>query len=123
MCKLQHVRVLFQIQCDSIRSDTNYGLFTDSKSIAWSNIKEMAGEMESYMVLASIVIFIMPLVTEVCLLVFYSVQTELLKPATHLAILYPDRGVFDRQRKSQVIFATDWCGHTWRFFSPNAAMW
>ena len=39
---------------------------------------------------------------------------SLLKPATHLAILYADRGEFDRQRKSQAIFATDWCGHTWR---------
>ena len=36
-----------------------------------------------------------------------------LKPATHLAILYADRGEFDRQL---AIFATDWCGHTWRFF-------
>ena len=24
---------------------------------------------------------------------------------------------------SQAIFTTDWCGHTWRFFSPIAAMW
>ena len=39
-----------------------------------------------------------------------------IKPATHLAILYADRGEFDRQRKSQVIFSTDWCGHIWRFF-------
>ena len=23
---------------------------------------------------------------------------------------------FDRQRKSQAIFASNWCGHTWRFF-------
>ena len=46
-----------------------------------------------------------------------------LKPATHLAILHADRGEFDRQRKSQAIFATDGCGHTWRFFSPIAAMW
>ena len=30
-----------------------------------------------------------------------------LKPATHLAILYADRGEFDRQRKSQPIFATN----------------
>ena len=30
-----------------------------------------------------------------------------LKPATHLAILYADHGKFDRQRKSQAIFATD----------------
>ena len=30
-----------------------------------------------------------------------------LKPATHLAILYADRGEFDRQRKSRAIFATD----------------
>ena len=29
------------------------------------------------------------------------------KPATHLAILYADRGEFDRQQKSQAIFATD----------------
>ena len=32
---------------------------------------------------------------------------QFLKPATHLAILYADRGEFDRQRKSQAIFATD----------------
>ena len=31
----------------------------------------------------------------------------LLRPATHLAILYADRGEIDCQ-----IFATDWCGHT-----------
>ena len=30
-----------------------------------------------------------------------------LKPATHLAILYADRGEFDRQRKSLAIFAGD----------------
>ena len=30
-----------------------------------------------------------------------------LKPATHLAILYADRGEFYRQRKSQAIYATD----------------
>ena len=30
-----------------------------------------------------------------------------LKPATHLAILDADRGEFDRQRKSQAIFAID----------------
>ena len=31
--------------------------------------------------------------------------TENVKPATHLAILYADRGEFDRQRKSQAIDA------------------
>ena len=35
--------------------------------------------------------------------------------ALHLAILYADRGEFD------AIFATDWCEHTWRFFSLIAA--
>ena len=30
-----------------------------------------------------------------------------LKPMTHLAILYADRGEFDRQRKSLAIFAPD----------------
>ena len=39
-----------------------------------------------------------------------------IKPATHLTILYADRGEFDRQRKTQAIVATDCCGHTWRFF-------
>ena len=33
--------------------------------------------------------------------------SQYLKLATHLAILYADRGEFDRQRKSQAIFATD----------------
>ena len=47
---------------------------------------------------------------------------RLLKPATHLAILYADGGEFDSQRKSQAIFAPDYCGHTWRFFLPIAAM-
>ena len=42
------------------------------------------------------------------------------KRATHLAILYADRGEYDRQRKSQANFATNWCGHD--FFSPIAAM-
>ena len=45
------------------------------------------------------------------------------KPMTHLAILFADRGEFDLQRKSQAIFTTESCGHTWRFFSPIAAMW
>ena len=31
----------------------------------------------------------------------------MLKPATHLAILYAHRGEFDRQRKSRAIFAGD----------------
>ena len=43
----------------------------------------------------------------------------LLKPATHLAILYADRSEFDRQRKSQAIFATDSCGQICRFFLAN----
>ena len=37
----------------------------------------------------------------------WSSHFEKLKPATHLAILCADRGEFDRQRKSQAIFATD----------------
>ena len=48
-------------------------------------------------------------------------KNALLKPATHLAILYADRGEFDRQRKSPAIFAGDWCGHTWgtHFFADR----
>ena len=42
-----------------------------------------------------------------------------LKLATHLAILYADRGEFDRQRKSQAIDA-ETLGD---FFSPIVAMW
>ena len=46
-------------------------------------------------------------------------STYNLKPATHLAILFADRREFDRKRFSP----PTGCGHTWRFFSPIAAMW
>ena len=37
----------------------------------------------------------------------FSLPPHALKPATHLAILYADRGEFDRQRKSLAIFSGD----------------
>ena len=46
-----------------------------------------------------------------------------LKPATHLAILYADRGEFDRQRKSLAIFSGNCADTPGDFFSPIAAMW
>ena len=46
-----------------------------------------------------------------------------IKPATHLAILFADRREFDRQRKSQAIFATDRMRTHLAIFSPIAAMW
>ena len=53
-----------------------------------------------------------------------TLSVRCLKPATHYVILFADCGEFDRQQKSQAIFASHWCGHTWRFFfSPIAAMW
>ena len=45
-------------------------------------------------------------------------EITLVKPATHLAILYADRGEFDRQRKSHRLMRTHLA-----IFSPIAAMW
>ena len=48
------------------------------------------------------------LFSEVNKLQSYSITcSKFLKPATHLAIIFADRREFDRQRKSQAIFATD----------------
>ena len=48
---------------------------------------------------------------------------DLVKPATHLAILFADRREFIASENRERFTPPTGCGHTWRFFSPIAATW